>query len=210
MKRSATHQKEAGKLCGKIFMILLALIGPAAAEHGPNGLPEKREPAPPMYADQLRCEYRTDPLGIDSEAPSLSWIVISPRRGAMQTAYRILVASDPLLLKPGKADLWDSGRVESDAAIDVAYQGVPLASGQPCWWTVQVWDQDHTAGPWSQPAHWSMGLLKPDDWQAEWIGLDSGKGPTVVPDSLQSARWIAPATEIGRTNDVYFRYEFEL
>ena len=41
----------------------------------------------------LRCEYRTDPLGIDEKRPRLSWRVESRRRAQKQTAYRILVAA---------------------------------------------------------------------------------------------------------------------
>jgi alpha-L-rhamnosidase len=43
----------------------------------------------------LRCEYRTNPLGIDITAPRLSWEVNDPRRGAIQTAYQIQVSTDP-------------------------------------------------------------------------------------------------------------------
>ena len=39
-----------------------------------------------------------------------------------------------------------------------------------CHWKVRVWDKDHRLSPWSKPATWSMGLLEPKDWQAQWIG----------------------------------------
>jgi alpha-L-rhamnosidase len=35
----------------------------------------------------LRCESKTDPLGIDECQPRLSWIVESAARGQKQTAY---------------------------------------------------------------------------------------------------------------------------
>ena len=34
----------------------------------------------------LRCEYRTNPLGIDETQPQLSWVIESDRRGEWQTA----------------------------------------------------------------------------------------------------------------------------
>ena len=34
---------------------------------------------------------------------------------------------------------------------------------------MQVWNQKGKASRWSEPAHWSMGLLQPDDWKAQWI-----------------------------------------
>ena len=43
----------------------------------------------------IRCEYRTNPLGIDNTSPRLSWKLSEDNqiRGQKQTAYQILVAS---------------------------------------------------------------------------------------------------------------------
>ena len=67
-----------------------------------------------MAVDNLRCEMVTDPMGIDITTPRLSWELNDKGRNVMQTSYRILVASAMDKLKPGKADLWDSGKVSSD------------------------------------------------------------------------------------------------
>lgn len=119
----------------------------------------------------LRCEYRTAPLGLDVAQPRLSWINTSAARGARQTAYQILVASTPELLAQGQGDRWDSGKVTSEQQNQIEYAGKPLASGTACHWKTRVWDQDGKLGAWSQPAVWTMGLLKPTDWQAQWIGV---------------------------------------
>jgi alpha-L-rhamnosidase len=112
-------------------------------------------------------------LGIDETKPHLSWILL-PRnerqRGVTQTAYQVLVASDQNKLLSGVGDLWDSGKVISDCSSQVTYSGAPLGSGTDCWWKVRVWDNHSKASSWSVPARWSMGLLKPDDWSAQWIG----------------------------------------
>lgn len=50
-------------------------------------------PAIAVTVADLRCEYRTNPLGIDVTAPRLSWKLESKARGARQTAYQVLVAS---------------------------------------------------------------------------------------------------------------------
>lgn len=131
----------------------------------------------------LRCEYRVDPLGIDVTRPLLSWVVESSRRGQRQTAYRILVASDKKNLKQEKADLWDSGKVESDQSAHVVYKGKQLKSCMRCCWKLHIWDKDGKVCAWSEPAMWSMGLLQPSDWHAHWIGADwhgdwkQGKAP---------------------------------
>ena len=111
-----------------------------------------------VKASRLRCEYLVDPIGIDSPAPRLSWELGtgSPtRRGARQSAYRIVVTRDD-----GKT-LWDSGRVASSASVQVPYAGPPL---QPCAryrWKVQAWNEKGKAGEWSAPASWTMGLWAP-------------------------------------------------
>jgi alpha-L-rhamnosidase len=130
-----------------------------------------------MTAARLRCEALINPLGIDARRPRLSWIVDaragdSPVRGRKQTAYRILVASLPARLEADEGDLWDSGRVESGVTTGIAYAGRLLVSGARCHWKVRLWDQDGRATAWSEPAAWSMGLLDPRDWQAQWIGLN--------------------------------------
>jgi len=125
-----------------------------------------------LKVDHLRCEYLTDPLGIDAEHPRLSWQLTSAVRGQGQSAYRILVATSQRALKAGKGDLWDSGKVTSDDTTSIPYAGRPLTSDQQCWWSVQVWD---AAGRPVDSAvnSWRMGLLKSSDWKAQWISIDT-------------------------------------
>ena len=120
--------------------------------------------------EDLRCEYCTAPVGIDATKPRLSWLTRSDQRGWRQTAYQILVASSEETLERDLGNLWDSDRTASDQSIHVAYQGLPLKSSTRYWWKVRVWDQDGQPSAWSTPSGWTMGLLKPDDWKAKWIG----------------------------------------
>jgi alpha-L-rhamnosidase len=126
-----------------------------------------------VKVQNLRCEYLTDPLGIGEVSPRLSWILTSNRRGEKQTAYQVLVASSAELLRGGQGDLWDSGKVVSDESCQIVYSGKPLASRQPCFWKVRIWDRDDRSTPWSRVARWQMGLLQPADWKAQWIGANT-------------------------------------
>ena len=119
----------------------------------------------------LRCEYLESPLGIDEPYPRLTWRVESVARGQKQSAYRILVAGDERTLDRGEGDLWDLGKVASEQTVNVAYAGKALTSRQSCFWKVKVWDQDGRASDWSKSSGWSMGLLKPDDWKAQYISF---------------------------------------
>src|ERR1051326_6113978 len=119
----------------------------------------------------LRCEYLSNPLGIDVETPRLSWQLSPGPRGRRQSAYQVLVASSPRLLEQNKGDLQDSGKISSSESTFVDYAGRPLSSGAQAWWKVRAWDEAGRATPWSAPSHWSMGVLHDSEWYAQWISL---------------------------------------
>ncbi len=147
----------------------------------------------------LTCEYRNNPLGIDVVSPRFSWQLQTDRRGAKQTAYRIFAASQENLLSEGKADLWDSGKQESDQSIHITYAGKKLSSRQRVYWKVMVWDETGAANE-SETAWFEIGLLKRSEWKAKWIGaaLAGGARSTIpvpflrksfsLPKNISSAR----------------------
>ncbi|MBX3086100.1 MAG: family 78 glycoside hydrolase catalytic domain [Anaerolineae bacterium] len=124
----------------------------------------------------LSTEYRRNPLGIDIRTPRLGWQMVTERAGARQTAYRIFAASSAANLREGAADVWDSGKVESDQSIHVAYAEKPLVSRQRVYWSVTVWDETGKAAH-SEPAWFELGLLRNADWKAKWIGASLQGGP---------------------------------
>ncbi len=115
----------------------------------------------------LICEYRSNPLGIDVQQPRLGWQMHTDRLGARQTAYQIRAATTVEALD--HADVWDSGRIESDQSVHVPYGGSPLHSRQRVYWHVTVWDETGAAVT-SDPAWFEMGLLQASDWRSQWIG----------------------------------------
>ena len=124
-----------------------------------------------MTVTNPRCEYRTNPLGVDVAQPRLGWTLESSRRGERQTAYRVLVASRQALLDQDQGDLWDSGKVANAAQNQIPYAGTDLTSNRQVFWKVRVWDGAAAPTAWSTGATWTMGVMKPDDWQAKWITL---------------------------------------
>lgn len=119
--------------------------------------------------EQPQCELATAPLGVDTAKPRLSWRVGSDERGQRQTAWQVLAATSTEALTEGRADLWDSGRVEGARTTLVPYAGRELASSQRVFWKVRSWDRDGKPSAWSEPQTWTMGLLAPEDWSAKWI-----------------------------------------
>ncbi len=153
---------------------------------------------------QLRCEYRINPLGVDVIRPRLSWILTSDdpaARGIVQQAYQVLAASSRDALAKDEGNFWDSGRVESSQTLHIEYNGTPLKSGEDVFWKVKVWStalvdirdsKEEVASAWSEPAMWSMGLLKQTDRKAQWIsdGLPCTE--------LLPGVWTRPTTHLRR------------
>ncbi|WP_460764850.1 alpha-L-rhamnosidase [Niabella terrae] len=134
--------------------------------------------AQPLQLNRLRCDYRVDPSGVDSEKPMLSWEIQSREKNVLQQAYRILVADDSLLLSTGRANVWDSRKVSSSASVQVPYQGPQLQPARKYFWKVMVWDQRGRRSDYSPIARWQMGLMGPEGWRdARWIAYE------ILPDS---------------------------
>ena len=138
-----------------------------------------------LEVSALRCEYLTNPTGLDEPQPRLSWVVDAPERGEVQSAWQAQVASSAEKLAAGQADLWDSGKVPGNATNQIAYAGAPLGSRAACFWQVRCWNKDDQPSPWSRPASWTMGLLNAADWSAKWIdgttfGAAAGTPPVIV------------------------------
>ncbi|MEC5144828.1 family 78 glycoside hydrolase catalytic domain [Chitinophaga sp. 212800010-3] len=126
---------------------------------------------------KLKCEYQENPIGIDEMSPRLSWQLLSGERGVVQTAYRILVADDPVLLERHTANIWDSKRMPGSQSVQVPFSGKKLEAAKTYYWTVQVWDNKGNVSEWSEPAAWKMGLPEQQDWQqARWIAYEDLPG----------------------------------
>lgn len=126
-------------------------------------------PSSPMRITALLCDHAINPAAVDQTRPTLGWTLASPRRGAHQSAYRVLVSRDPRTLRRGIGDLWDSGKIRSENMTGVVYGGTAPGSGDVCYWQVRVWDESDAPSPWSEPARWQVGLLNASDWHGRWI-----------------------------------------
>ena len=89
----------------------------------------------------LRCEYLSNPLGIDVEKPRLSWRLTPGPRGRQQSAYQVLVASSPAILQRTRAT---SGIPARPAPARPPLSRTPdgrSPRGTAAWWKVRAWDQ---------------------------------------------------------------------
>ena len=95
-----------------------------------------------MQIVELRTQNLSDPMGIQTERPVLSWKLKAEENGQKQTAYRIVAASGEERLQSGEYDIWDSGRIDSSKNYGIVYEGRKLRSMERVYWKVLVWDRD--------------------------------------------------------------------
>jgi hypothetical protein len=114
----------------------------------------------------LRVESLPAPMAVeDLASPELGWQLAADA----QSAYEVRVGTGPDVV--ADADVWDSGRVASDRAVDVPYGGEPLAPSERYWWTVRTWDGDGVPSDWAEPAVFGTG--PGSDWgdaETIWAG----------------------------------------
>ena len=114
-------------------------------------------PAPErMQAVNLKADYRTNPIGIQTAAPHLSWECSGGKR---QSAFRIICRN------PFRKVVWDSGKRYLGIPF-TAYLGPPLKSRDRIYWQVRLWNEDDLPGRWSEEAGFELGLLFWTDWKA--------------------------------------------
>jgi alpha-L-rhamnosidase len=159
----------------------------------------------------LWVEFDPEPRALDVGAPRFSWIVPGRGRNLTQTAYHLLVASSLDRLKPGKADLWDTGPVESGESIQTRYAGQPMESNRDYVWKVRTRNQARRWGKWSQIGRFSTALLSPADWTARWIGRGSASEVVSNVDAFVTGR-LAPEVKAVEPDlrSPLFRKEFDL
>lgn len=148
---------------------------------------------------ELETNSSVDPIGIPLTPPSLSWQLASSRRGTVQTGYQVRVASSEGGLSD--PDVWDSGKVESGASVEVPYGGPDLEGATAYAWQVRVWDGEEQVSEWSSPATFETALASVDEWaDAEWIGAD-----TSIPAAWTDYTMTFRASKISGALGVYLR-----
>lgn len=178
-----------------VATVVVSLAGGVAAA-GVSGASGQDAVSGTTTVSGLQTDYMTDPMGIDDATPQLSWQVKG--QDVVQAAYQIRATAS------GGVTLWDTGKVRSDAVSGVSYAGPSLRSRERVWWQVRVWDMHGGVSPWSRPAFWEMGLLKPSDWSASWITNPDWANDRAHPATqalpVQDARYVRISiTDIGDT-----------
>ncbi|BDU26696.1 glycoside hydrolase family 78 protein [Flavobacterium sp. GSB-24] len=139
----------------------------------------------------LKCEMLTNPEGIDVLQPRLSWKIKANVNDVKQTHFQILASSSLEKLNAGNADLWDSGKIQSDESVNVIYNGKKLKDRQDVYWKVVISTNKGEVKS-IEPAHFSIGILTYADWKStRWIGYEkTSPGDSISQYSRLSARYL--------------------
>lgn len=122
-----------------------------------------------LTVKELRCENFSQPMGMDSKRPRLTWKAEAQERGDCQTAYRVLVGTTREHVLSKMADAFDSGVVKSGVFFCL-YDGIELQSRTKYYWAVSVADSHGNWSAWSEVADFEMGLLEPELWEGRFLG----------------------------------------
>lgn len=144
-----------------------------------------------LIVQNMKCEYLSNPSGLDEPHPRFSWTLSANDAnayGLKQTEYRILVAKTKQELDKNTGDMWSTGWIRSSESLHIVYQGKPLESDRTYYWKVQVKDEKKHKSGWSSTSYWSTGLFNSSDWTAKWIGAGEVYDPQ-QPDCNISDPW---------------------
>lgn len=72
-------------------------------------------------AVRLVTENMENPLGLPTHTPRFSWQLTEAKKNTMQTAYRIMVASAPELLKEGILGVFGNRRLLLPETLHLVY-----------------------------------------------------------------------------------------
>lgn len=131
----------------------------------------------------LRTNYEEKPLGIGAENPIFGWKLYSEKRGAVQTAWRVIVSDCKKEIGSFFGRVWDSGKIASGESFCIRCGG-NLAPATRYYWRVMVWDGSGSPSEWSEAEWFETGLTEALCWEGCYI---AGKKPQ---PRLKGAHWL--------------------
>lgn len=130
--------------------------------------------------EDLRCEYRKSPLGVDTSKPRFVWSFTGGDSSFVQQCYQLQIASSAGLLEKGKADVWISDTVRASVSACMYGGTIKLEAHRSYFWKVTVWGSKGERIV-SEIEQFEMGKLSQDDWHAVWITDTWNKDFTSAP-----------------------------
>jgi alpha-L-rhamnosidase len=167
-------------------------------------LPEETTAPSGLMVDLLS---KPEEAVITNPSPFFGWIVNDTSRGAKQSAYQIIVASNDEYIHNNEGDIWDSGQINSDQSVDVQLSGKTLKPNNTYWWKVRTWDKEGRPSAFSKAQKFNTGDFDEVErkWRGEsrWIKLANGES---VFENRHPIKYhdIKPASIIKNADGNYF------
>ena len=79
-----------------------------------------------FIAFSLKCEHLENPIAVDVKNPRFTWKLTDKKRGALQSAYQILIGTDSAAVAEGTGEIWNSGKIISNSNL-IRYAGNQLS-----------------------------------------------------------------------------------
>lgn len=117
---------------------------------------------------EIKMDYLKNPVGV-SGMPQFGWRIESDARNVVQDSYQLQIAST----EEFGALVYDSDKVASEESAHVFVKGVTLESAHTYYVRVRIWSTDEAETPWSETAFFVTGLLRNEEWKAEFISAES-------------------------------------
>lgn len=135
-----------------------------------------------MRLKDVCVEYRHNPIGLDVRCPRFSWKLDSLESETVQTAYQIRVNSIHALTGEEK-EVWNTGKVESDQSVLVAYAGEKLEQETRYRCLLKVWDNHENEA--EEQVNFETGIMNAENMNAEWITHSFSEDETACPVFLR-------------------------
>ena len=142
--------------------------------------------------DQAEIDLEVDFMTNLGNAPIFSWKAKGADTDLTQAVFQVTVDG-----------VWDSERLPAEKALQVAYSGPDLETGQTYKARVSVWDAEDELLGRSADLSFTIPLTYPHDWKAEWLGFPWEEGDALPlfrkafklkdPATIESARFYIAA-----------------
>jgi len=126
------------------------------------------KPGNELKLENLKCEYLTNPIGIDTPSPRFVWQIKGDKTEINQSACEIIVGTDSLEVASGKGKHWNSGKIIKTQSLAI-YTGESLNAFTKYFWSVKIWEKNSIPSKWSEIASFETGMMHPKNWQGDWI-----------------------------------------
>ncbi|MEG1864082.1 MAG: family 78 glycoside hydrolase catalytic domain [Alistipes sp.] len=115
---------------------------------------------------QMRCEYLSAPICIDSPSPRFTWRYVAAD-DFVQSGCRLRVATIPEGLST--PDVWDSGAMTSARSLVEMPDKGNLTPRTSYYWQVEAWNADGSQRLRSSVGRFETAMMRTEAWQAMWI-----------------------------------------